>query len=80
MGTRGGGGLARAREVLSWGLEVAVAGADLSGMLFNTATFRPSDWLFHEAIRTPPSLDAYITHSSFHLFSISSFHFYHSIP
>lgn len=29
----------RAREVLSWGLEVAGAGADLSGMYYNTATF-----------------------------------------
>lgn len=36
---RGGGGLVPAREVPSWGLEVADAGADLSGMYYNTATF-----------------------------------------
>jgi hypothetical protein len=49
-------------------------------MFYNTATFRHSNWLFHEAIRTPPSFDAYITHSSFRLSFIPSFYFHHSIP
>jgi hypothetical protein len=49
----------------SQGLEAARTGADPSGMYYNTATFRHSDWPFHEAVRAPPSLHAYLTVSSF---------------
>lgn len=41
-------------------------------MYSNTATFRHSDWPLHEAVRAPPSLNAYLTLTSPPLLHFSS--------